>query len=157
MPLVKVNPGQPDEKVLSITVDETLIGRSDENTVVIDNPGASSRHCVILRSGDRYTLRDLNSTNGTFLNGARVTECPLAPGDIINVGSTRVLFEGEDINTASPPAIGTGPRDTVRTAGAAPPEFVARKSRKGVWIGLWILVSLGLLGLVWWFWTGLFR
>ncbi len=158
MAFIKINPGLPDEREITLEAGETLIGRASENAVVIDNPAASSRHCAILRSGSRYTLRDMNSTNGTLLNGARVSECPLAPGDIISVGNMRILFDGDDINTATQPIPETGPGDTVRaSAVGAPSDFAVRRSRSGLWIALGVIGGAGLLALIGWFVHLLFR
>ena len=56
----------------------------------------SKEHCHIELVGDRYVLRDLGSLNGTFVNGERVQERPLEPGDEILIGSTRIVFEPPD-------------------------------------------------------------
>lgn len=147
-----------EDRVITLDQEENIIGRSTENAVTIDDPAASSRHCAILRKENSYTLRDLNSTNGTYLNGAQVTEVPLAPGDVLTVGSVRMTVEGDDIDTASStvsPA--TGPQDTIRTGPVrqTPPEFGVRKNRAGLWIVLAILIVLALLGLGYWFISGI--
>jgi predicted component of type VI protein secretion system len=146
-----------EDRVITLDQEETVIGRASDNDVTIEDPAASSRHCAILRKGSRYTLRDLNSTNGTYLNGAQVTEVPLAPGDVLTVGSIRMSLEGEDIDTASSVASPTtGPLDTIRTTPIqAPPEFGVRKSRTGVWITVGVIILVGLGALIYWFVAGL--
>lgn len=147
-----------EDRVITLDQEETVIGRASDNAVTIEDPAASSRHCAILRKENRYTLRDLNSTNGTYLNGGMVTEVPLAPGDVLTIGSIRITVEGDDIDTASSVASSdTGPQDTIRTGPVrqAPPEFGVRKSRAGMWIAIAIVIALGLLGLAYWFITGL--
>jgi pSer/pThr/pTyr-binding forkhead associated (FHA) protein len=70
------------------------VGKADTNDVCIDDdPTVSSLHAVVERFGPGWTIRDLGSTNGTFVNGDKVTaERVLRPGDEIRVGSTRIVF-----------------------------------------------------------------
>jgi len=73
---------------------EATIGREVGNTIVLDRDSTvSRRHAVIEVAGGGYVLRDLGSSNGTFVNGARVSERPLQPGDEITLGATRFRFE----------------------------------------------------------------
>lgn len=73
---------------------DATIGREVGNTIVLDrDTTVSRRHAVIETAGGGYVLRDLGSSNGTFVNGARVTERPLQPGDEITLGATRFRFE----------------------------------------------------------------
>ena len=157
MATIRIQVADTEDRLIPIDQDETIIGRSGENAITIDDPAASSRHCAVLRQGNRYTLRDLTSTNGTYLNGGRVTEVPLAPGDTIAIGSARMLLEGDDIETGTTPPLDTGPQDTIRTGpvlNQAPPEFGVRKSKSGMWITIGIVIVLGLGGLIYWFARG---
>jgi pSer/pThr/pTyr-binding forkhead associated (FHA) protein len=54
--------------------DIVMIGRAPLNQIVIDHPTVSAQHAVLLRTGDFYSLKDLNSTNGTQINGDFVTD-----------------------------------------------------------------------------------
>ncbi len=146
-----------EDRIITLDQGETVIGRAADNAVTIDDPAASSRHCAILCRGNRYTLRDLNSTNGTYLNGAQITEVPLAPGDVLTVGSVRMTVEGDDIDTASSVAPAeSGPLDTIRTTPVqAPPEFGVRKSRTGLWLVIAGIILVGLGALIYWFVSGL--
>lgn len=76
---------------------ETHLGRQPQNDITVDDPSISGRHCSIIRQDRRYTLVDLGSTNGTRLNGARVTKAPLKPKDIIQVGGVELMFDGQDV------------------------------------------------------------
>ena len=69
------------------------IGRLPESTVVVNDPNASRRHAEIRRSGNDVVVVDLNSTNGTRVNGTPVREQLLASGDEVSVGSTKLVFE----------------------------------------------------------------
>jgi pSer/pThr/pTyr-binding forkhead associated (FHA) protein len=68
------------------------IGRSDENNICLLYPGISRKHAVIKAEGRGFTIQDLGSQNGTFVNGERVTEKELTEGDTIHVGSVRFVF-----------------------------------------------------------------
>lgn len=75
---------------LDFTVtDAAVVGRSDEADVVIDDPYASEFHLRLVSSENGLTLHDLGSTNGTYLNGRRVTApTELRRGDAVQVGKT---------------------------------------------------------------------
>jgi pSer/pThr/pTyr-binding forkhead associated (FHA) protein len=68
------------------------IGRLAANNICLDDPFVSRQHCVIRTEGDEYTIEDLNSANGTYVNGERVKECSLAEGALIQIGASRFLF-----------------------------------------------------------------
>ena len=71
----------------------TTLGREQkDNTVVLDNPQISRRHVQIVNQNGVYTVSDLRSTNGTFVNGQRVTTAPLNDGDLLNIGPYRFMF-----------------------------------------------------------------
>lgn len=68
------------------------IGRHPENAVVIADPVASRRHCVVEKTAQGWRIRDLNSSNGTRLNGLVVEQSRLLPGDIVSIGATRIVL-----------------------------------------------------------------
>lgn len=74
----------------------TVLGRDESADVVIDDPGISRRHCEVrvTPDGPRLVahLRDLGSTNGTYVNGEPTSAAPLADGDRITVGRTHATF-----------------------------------------------------------------
>lgn len=78
--------------VLPVGEQSIRIGRKPGNDIVLADEKTSGVHCEIVREGDRHVLRDLGSTNGTFLDGKRVTELVLTPGDVVTVGRLRVTF-----------------------------------------------------------------
>ena len=72
------------------------IGRSRENTLPIAEMRASRRHCRVEPSNGRFVVVDEGSRNGTLLNGKLVQRAPLAAGDLIEIGQTRIFFEEVD-------------------------------------------------------------
>ncbi len=76
--------------------DIVMIGRSPLNQIVIDHPTVSAHHAVLLRTGDSYSLKDLNSANGTQVNGDFVTDAELKDGDTIRFGSVIAVFARGD-------------------------------------------------------------
>jgi pSer/pThr/pTyr-binding forkhead associated (FHA) protein len=78
-----------DEPVVSI-------GRLGSNDVCLEDPFVSRHHCVIRNEGDEYRIEDLNSANGTYLNGNRVNSGSLKEGCLITIGSSRFLFKFQD-------------------------------------------------------------
>jgi Nif-specific regulatory protein len=89
----------PDQGVsYPIAVDSFAIGRSPSNQLWLAGASVSREHCVILRRGDDFTIRDLGSFHGTLVNDARVTERALANGDCITIGGTLLRFlTGEEV------------------------------------------------------------
>jgi pSer/pThr/pTyr-binding forkhead associated (FHA) protein len=76
--------------------DIVMIGRAPLNHIVIDHPTVSAQHAVLLRVGDSYSLKDLNSTNGTQINADLVTDAELKDGDTIRFGSVTAVFAKSD-------------------------------------------------------------
>lgn len=69
-----------------------VIGRSTKCGVPLDDDNASRQHAQLERHGDRVTLRDLGSTNGTYVNAEKVSEVILQDGDLIQVGGSLFKF-----------------------------------------------------------------
>ena len=76
-----------------LKVDRTTIGRVDDNAFQISEPSVSSHHCEILLRGSDVVVKDLNSTNGTFVNGEKVSEVVLKPGQILRLGQIEMRLE----------------------------------------------------------------
>lgn len=72
-----------------------VMGRSSAAEVHVRDPKLSRQHCEIHATADGYFIRDLGSRNGTFVNGARITEARIGNGDRIQIGLTRFLFRCE--------------------------------------------------------------
>ncbi len=73
-----------------------LIGRDQQNDVVLDDTRVSRKHAEIRLRLGRYTLYDLQSTNGTYVNGRRVAEVVLSDGDRLSIGGVELQFRASD-------------------------------------------------------------
>jgi hypothetical protein len=69
-----------------------LIGRSAECDIRVRDTQVSREHCELVPDGKGWKLRDLRSSNGTYINGDAIGECPLKDGDTFEVGSCRIGF-----------------------------------------------------------------
>jgi pSer/pThr/pTyr-binding forkhead associated (FHA) protein len=92
-----------------LKVDKTTIGRLEDNTFQIAEQSVSSHHCEVLLKGADVLVKDLNSTNGTYINGEKITEKILKPGQILRLGQIEVRLEGE--GGPAPAAAGKKPVD----------------------------------------------
>ena len=72
--------------------DIVMIGRAPLNNIVIDNPVVSAQHAMLRKVSDSYWLKDLNSTNGTYINGRLFTDGELKDGDTIRFGFVKAIF-----------------------------------------------------------------
>ena len=95
--LVVVEPGTSNLASGSTleVVDATTLGRAQRAGLVIADPAISSEHARIWRTGSRWLVADLGSTNGTLLNDAPLDqERPLGPGDVLGLGTVRLQVVG---------------------------------------------------------------
>jgi Nif-specific regulatory protein len=91
--------------VFALTETETSIGRESANRLVINDLSLSRRHCLIRREANQYRLTDLESRNGTFINGVPVRERVLEHGDHLRLGDSVFLFllrEGDPPPVSNP-------------------------------------------------------
>src|SRR5437764_10199513 len=83
-----------------------LLGRHPECDVQIESRKISRRHCCIAQVSDYLVVRDLGSTNGIRINGARVLEGRLAPGDELTIGTFRYQVVWDSMVKSGPVALG---------------------------------------------------
>jgi hypothetical protein len=87
---VQPEPAQSTFPLLPVT----SIGRSPNNTVVLEDDFASGAHALLMLRGEQWWLEDLNSRNGTLLNGVPLQEATvISAGDVITIGNTRLKIE----------------------------------------------------------------
>lgn len=77
-----------------LKVERTTVGRVEDNTFHIAEPSVSSHHAEVLLKGSDVVIKDLNSTNGTFINGERITEATLKPGQTLRLGNVEIKLDG---------------------------------------------------------------
>jgi hypothetical protein len=85
-----------DRREIALGPDPLGIGRDPQNDVALDDRRVSRKHAEIRLRLGRYTLYDLQSTNGTYVNGRRVAEIVLSDGDRIAIGGVELLFRASD-------------------------------------------------------------
>ena len=90
--LVVLKGGQRGQE-FTIASDVIRIGKADANDLALKEDTVSRVHCEILRDAKGYLLRDLQSTNGTFLDGAEVREAYVRAGSVITVGTIQIKFQ----------------------------------------------------------------
>jgi pSer/pThr/pTyr-binding forkhead associated (FHA) protein len=89
-------------KEVAVGQKEVSIGRSPENSIVIDNPAVSNYHARVFHEEGRLMLQDFGSLNGTFVNGQRVKMVMLKPADSIAIGKhTIVVTDSADVRAVS--------------------------------------------------------
>jgi pSer/pThr/pTyr-binding forkhead associated (FHA) protein len=167
--LVILNQGMTG-RTHDLNVDRTTIGRVDDNTLQIADPSVSSHHCEVQLHGGEIVIRDLNSTNGSFINGEKITEKVLKPGQTLRLGQVELKLEAEGAvaGTTSPApapvkkqvdATMIMPRgvslDQLEQGGARPPGFdtntaFSKKTNKvnKVFLIGGILIGLLIVGLI---------
>ncbi len=81
-------------KTCELTANKTTIGRVEDNSFPIPEGSISSHHCEVFVRGGEVVINDLNSTNGTFINGRQVTgEAVLKAGQILRLGQVEIRLE----------------------------------------------------------------
>ena len=106
------------------------IGRLSDNSVMIDNAAVSGHHACVFRDGDQFVVEDLQSTNGTFVNGTRVSRRTLQPGDVVMVGKHQLVL---DQSAGAEPAVAEGAEHEGPNQGET--VFLDAKTLLGKFIG----------------------
>ena len=144
--------GPVQDRRYEIEKDATAIGRRSENEVVVSDASVSGRHAVILREGGRYRLRDLDSTNGTMVNGAPVRETLLTPRDVIGFGDVQFEFNDPawveapseaEVAAMPAPTVGIKPASQrIPSSFQTASPFGERRDFSNFWMALILLAAI---------------
>jgi pSer/pThr/pTyr-binding forkhead associated (FHA) protein len=169
--LVILNQGMTG-RTFEVNVERTTVGRVEDNTFQIADPSVSSHHAEILLRGSELLVKDLNSTNGTFINGEKISESVLQPGQILKFGQVELkIDDGTPVSAPSPtaaapaPAPAAAPKKQVEAtmviprgvsltdleqSGAHPTGFEANSpfSKKSNKVNLYFIIGGVIVGLV---------
>ena len=173
-----IRQGPKPNQVFDLDKDVLSLGREAGNDLIIEDPQISRRHACLTRQGNSYRLEDLGSTNGTFVNGSRVsTPVLLANGDLIGLADTVVLAvqvpvasdAGQTLVGHATGAEATSVAPPVAAAPKPPPQLVppaaylpviaplqdtpAPDNRRAILIGcgcLALLAVVAIIGLIAW-------
>ncbi len=110
-------------KEVQITKDKTTLGRRPYNDIVIDNLAVSGEHAVLQMTGQDVFIEDLNSTNGTYINGKAVKKQLLQHNDTVEIGKYKIKYHGVESADYEKTQIfkpGTGTYPAAQPAGSAP-------------------------------------
>ena len=120
--------GGPAERVPLFKIPFTL-GRAETTDHVVYSNKVSKEHAAIVRIGDRYAVRDLESMNGTFVNGRRATEQVLADGDIIHLAHLEFCFRHDTSATAPIDRTAMASVERTQAVISGRPESIIRGTR----------------------------
>ena len=96
-PRLLVTAGPSKDAVIPLTLEESSVGRDPNNVVAISDPSVSRKHCLLRREEDgRFQIRDLESRNGTLVNGVAIKDQFLRHGDEIATGDSAFVFLVEE-------------------------------------------------------------
>ncbi len=127
-------------KEVQITKDKTTLGRRPYNDIVIDNLAVSGEHAVLQMVGADVFIEDLNSTNGTYINGKAVKKQLLSHNDTVEIGKYKIKYlvdEGADYEKTM----------IMRPAGSTPPPFASQNAMASGHPGQMANSNFGSLGL----------
>jgi pSer/pThr/pTyr-binding forkhead associated (FHA) protein len=145
-------------RACELHTDRTTIGRVEDNTFQIADPSVSSHHCEVHLRGSDIFIRDLNSTNGSFINGNKIEESILKSGQVLRLGQVELKLEVEGAAPAAP-APGSTPApakkqvdatmlmprgvsmDQLEKSGERPPGFDKTFSKKTNKVNLWFIIG----------------
>ena len=126
-------------KEVQLTKDRTSVGRRPYNDIVIDNLAVSGEHAVLQMAGQEVYLEDLNSTNGTYVNGKAVKKQLLQDGDAVEIGKYKIKYFNEIANAGFDKTMGIN----TGSAGLVPPPGPAAAAPAGAVLSAAIKVMSG--------------
>lgn len=100
--LVILNQGMTG-RTFDLNVERTTVGRVEDNTFQIADASVSSHHAEVILQGSEVLIKDLNSTNGSFINGEKISESILKPGQTLRFGQVELkIDDGQPIPAPAP-------------------------------------------------------
>ena len=95
MPRLVAQSTEFEGKIFDLTGSEITVGRLGDNKVQVEHASVSGHHAVLKLAGLDYIIKDLDSTNGTRINGERITEQKLRRNDNVRLGNIELLYDSE--------------------------------------------------------------
>src|SRR5436190_5812526 len=114
-----VNPNTPQAREIQLKPGTNLLGRGFATDFQLEDPSISSTHCQIVIASGAAMIKDLGSTNGTFLNQAKIQESTLQHGQAIRLGGVDMVFYSDDRDPGVVIAQAAAPLPVARLAGSA--------------------------------------
>ena len=99
--LLRIGRAEDSDERYDLRFDALQVGRHDDCDIVVNDPWANKRHARIDRSGESHVITDLDSTNGTYINGQRIESRVLREGDRIRIGRIEFIFNSENVHEFS--------------------------------------------------------
>jgi pSer/pThr/pTyr-binding forkhead associated (FHA) protein len=126
MPQLQIFTSEDNPISFDLGDEKVTIGRLADNILQIDEPSVSSHHADLFLEAGRYHLHDSGSTNGTYVNGAQITDAILRHGDELRFGSVEGVFLSEADAALSQPRPDFSPAALdAATSSARPANFVS--------------------------------
>lgn len=125
MPRLQGQSSELGELTFDLTEPEISIGRAEGNTIRLNDGSVSSRHAILSFTEDDYTIKDLNSTNGTRVNGTKIVQQKLQRGDAVHIGNLQFQYQSETGGEIQPLPEPTQAQEfNVASQSARPANFV---------------------------------
>src|ERR1022692_4438256 len=120
-----VQPGSPTAWEIKLKAGANSLGRNPANDFKLDDPSVSGAHCHIVVQDGNAVIKDLGSTNGTYVNRSAVKEAALQPGQTIHLGSLEMMFHSDAPTSGGAAQLATAPRLVSGAPPLPPPRAVA--------------------------------
>ena len=147
-------------KRFELTEQVYTVGRSDKQKISIPVTTISSLHCELVKAPDgSYAVKDAGSTNGTRINGVKITAQKLTDSDILQIGGVELMYKSNDgtpgAQHKTQPRVAPGPKTELNTVRNLAPEWDQQRQSSRKWnvvflvvIGLLSAVVLALMGIL---------
>lgn len=125
--IIKNNGDATGQESFDLKLGVNRLGRTSDNDLQIDRATVSTFHCEIVWLNDAVDIRDQNSTNGTFIDGEKITEGRLEPGQVLRVGDVELFLDTAKASISVPNLN----QDPVRESGTPPPGTLPCENHAG--------------------------